>query len=77
MSALAGLVVELEALRLERGYTMREVGRLAGRTDGDHSWYRNTITRLSGPILDRINAVARVYGYRLALVPIEQEETAA
>lgn len=75
MSALAGLVIHLEALRADSNLSMRELSRLAGRGDECHSWYRDLVTgRLSGPILERINAAAKVYGLRLALVPIEETE---
>jgi hypothetical protein len=68
VSALAGIVVQLETMRAESGLSMREVSARAG---ADAHLYRDTVGRLSGPILDRINRLAKVFGHRLALVPIE------
>lgn len=66
------IVAHLELLRTEGGESMQEVSLRAGRYGG---WWKKMARDLSGPVLDTINDAAEMFGYRLALVPIREEES--
>lgn len=67
--AFREMLNHLEGLRVESGETPTQVSLRIGARD---EFWRKLWTR-SGPVLDTINRAAGAYGYRLALVPAEEE----
>lgn len=62
------VVAYLEAMRVEAGDSQHGASRRLGRYP---EWWKK-LFQMTGPILDTINKAASAYGYRLALVPVEE-----